>query len=329
MKIPAYLHLDEALTVLSAKSGQTWTQSSFFSLVVDHALPMRSPAPEAARPVIAAGDEYVGANLPYHGQRLAVLSTSQVRNLWLHGETETRFVGLEPGEPGYLDWDKIKARRAVLNRSVCPPEFTGSGAPNGDWHDGEIMGECEVSRFSEVVRVTAMTCLVPRETIEELLAIAAKREDVRATLLDGMVNHPTQEGDPETLPPDVAHPARKEQPAAATIGVALGVIAQAETMGNPATPNALADLFDPVKPAVLERMFPARGKWSEWAERAARNGLKDARDGRAAFNPYRAALWFLQQGEAGWDLARCHRVLVNNLPARSRGEEYRLTGLLD
>ena len=82
--------------------------------------------------------------------------------------------------------------------------------------------------------------------------------------------------------------------------------------------EALAALFDPVTTVVLEKMFPADGKWSGWTERAARNGLIHARIGRGAFNPYQAAMWFLTKREPGWDLARCNRKLADNLPVRSR-----------
>jgi hypothetical protein len=91
----------------------------------------------------------------------------------------------------------------------------------------------------------------------------------------------------------------------------------------------LVKLFDAVTVPTLEKMFPARGKWADWAERAHRNGLITARDGRAMFNPYLAGVWFLGKGLEGWDLARCQRVLANNLPARSRGSEHLLTGGLE
>lgn len=93
--------------------------------------------------------------------------------------------------------------------------------------------------------------------------------------------------------------------------------------------ETLPALFDPVTVEVLEKMFPADGKWKDWAERAARNGLETARSGRAMFNPYGAAMWFLQKGVQGWDLARCHRTLANNLPARSLDNRSMLTGNLD
>jgi len=323
MDIPAFLPLNEALAVLSAASDRTWTRSDFFSFVVDHGLPVRATTPEKARPIIPAGGQYVDANLPYRGRRVAVLSTPQTKDLWLYGEAKTRSVALEPGEPGYLDWDSLKARRAVLNRSTRPPVSPDVGLSDSDWFDGEFMGECEVSLFSEVVRVTDDTCLVPRETIEELLAVVTC-----STLPDAMAIQPAQVDNPKNAAPQAAKVAQEAAAASADIGI----IPSAKTARGPVPPDAtaaLATMFDPVTPAALERMFPAGGKWAEWTERAGRNGLKDAREGRAVFNPYRAALWFLQRGEPGWDLARCHHVLAKNLPARSRGEDYKLTGLLD
>ena len=92
--------------------------------------------------------------------------------------------------------------------------------------------------------------------------------------------------------------------------------------------ETISDLFDPVTVETLEKMFPS-GKWEDWSERAARNGLKDAREGRGMFNPYRAGLFFINQGIAGWDLARVYRVLSSNLPVRSAHEKHRLTGHYD
>lgn len=90
-----------------------------------------------------------------------------------------------------------------------------------------------------------------------------------------------------------------------------------------------AALFDPVPVEALEKMFPAAGKWKGWAGKAKANGLIVARDGRAKFNPYKAAVWFVYRGLQGWDLDRCLRVLTNNLPARSKDDKHLLTGELD
>ena len=89
----------------------------------------------------------------------------------------------------------------------------------------------------------------------------------------------------------------------------------------------LAELFDPVRVEQLEAMFPDDGRWAEYANRAASNALIAARKGRAQFNPYRAARWWLDsKGPTGWKWERCLRVLANNLPARSRDSKHLLTG---
>lgn len=91
----------------------------------------------------------------------------------------------------------------------------------------------------------------------------------------------------------------------------------------------LAALFDPVKVATLEAMFPDK-KWGRYAEKAPRNGLNRARVGRGIFNPYLAARWWLhRQAPADWKWERCVRVLANNLPARSRDSKHLLTGGFD
>lgn len=95
----------------------------------------------------------------------------------------------------------------------------------------------------------------------------------------------------------------------------------------------LAVLFDPVSVAALAKMFPTRkdeqaalDDWKKFANRAARNGLADARAGRRQFNPYKAGLWWLRtQTPTGWDAARLNRVLAKNLPARHRDSSHLLT----
>ncbi len=279
--------------------------------------------------MIAAGEEgFVSAKLPYPGQRLAVLSTPQIKDLWIHGDCLTRSVALEPGEPGYLDWSAVKARREAMNRSAHTPEAWNAKWPDSYWHDGELMGECGVSLFNEAVSVTYDTCRVPSETVEELLAYVAREEGERTgTFVEGS---PTIASDPApdaALSLQVIHDRfSSDEHIAPGSPIVSGHPSEAIMS---AADRSLACLFEPVTLVALERIFPTGGRWKKWGERAARNGLHEARQGKGLFNPYLAAIWFLRQGESDWDLARCHRVLVKNLPARSRGEEYKLTGLLD
>jgi hypothetical protein len=121
-------------------------------------------------------------------------------------------------------------------------------------------------------------------------------------------------------------------------GVASPNVPTAVADSEPDYDEILAALFDPVPVEALEKMFPthpeslkdpSKGKWKNWAERAKRNGLENARQGWAMFNPYKAAVWFVNKGIDGWDLDRCYRRLANNLPARSIDSKYLLTGDLE
>ena len=85
----------------------------------------------------------------------------------------------------------------------------------------------------------------------------------------------------------------------------------------------IAALFDPVKVGQLEAMFPADGQWGKYAERAHRNGLVIAREGRGVFNPVLAADWWVsKQGPSAcsWKWERCLKVLERNLPPRSEAQ---------
>lgn len=94
--------------------------------------------------------------------------------------------------------------------------------------------------------------------------------------------------------------------------------------------ETIAALFDPVGTAQLEKMFPANGSWSKWADKAKANGLTVARVGRSKFNPYLAAQWWLdKQNPYDWDLGKCCRKLANNLPLRSIDKKHLLTGELE
>ncbi len=106
--------------------------------------------------------------------------------------------------------------------------------------------------------------------------------------------------------------------------------AKNETQEGITPEDELAALFEPVSVAALEKMFPDNGRWRNHAERAARNGLSVAREDRGKFNPYLAAIWWLNKKKpSGWDLARVHRTLANNLPARSLDSKHFLIGEIE
>ncbi len=90
----------------------------------------------------------------------------------------------------------------------------------------------------------------------------------------------------------------------------------------------LAALFDPVSVQALETHFP--GDWTTWAQRPKRHGLDLARRGRKKYNPYVAAIWWLDKCPTEkWAIDRVYRTLVHFLPARSRDSKHLLTGELD
>lgn len=146
----------------------------------------------------------------------------------------------------------------------------------------------------------------------------AKRKDlgeyIFATLGDSLSS---VLGEADELPDPVAEPPMKSAPPAT---------APSPRAAGPSPEDYLlriAALFDPVKVAQLETMFPSKGQWGKYAERAQRNGLVKARAGRRAFNPALAAEWWLSTqgpGPRDWDRERCREVLGRNLPPRSEAQ---------
>jgi len=124
-------------------------------------------------------------------------------------------------------------------------------------------------------------------------------------------------GEADEQPNPVAEPPVKAAPTATAPSPG------AERPSTEADLLQLAALFDPVKVAQLEAMFPSNDQWGKYAERAQRNGLVKARAGRRAFNPVLAAEWWLSTqgpGPRGWDRERCREVLERNLPPRSEAQ---------
>lgn len=140
------------------------------------------------------------------------------------------------------------------------------------------------------------------------------------------------QAEPDAMGEAVAHPSQGMEPPDVEIPAPATRQLPDETVPQPGENDAeteLAALFDPVKVATLEAMFPDE-KWGRYAEKAPRNGLNGARVGRGIFNPYLAARWWLhRQAPAGWKWERCVRVLANNLPVRSRDSTHLLTGDFD
>jgi hypothetical protein len=133
----------------------------------------------------------------------------------------------------------------------------------------------------------------------------------------------------QSIPQELAALAKDNPQAAPAATVEALLITTPAADEEPDPDEKLSALFDPVPAEALEKMFPAKGKWKSWAEKAKSNGLIDARIKRGMFNPYKAAVWFVNRGMEGWDLSRCYRTLANNLPARSIDDKHLLTHSLN
>jgi hypothetical protein len=97
----------------------------------------------------------------------------------------------------------------------------------------------------------------------------------------------------------------------------------------------LAALFDGVKKQQLAAMFHELNSdsekdlelWTSYIKEANHNGLDAARTSHGKYNPYKAGYWWLnKKGPTGWRSEQLDRRLAKNLPARSKGQESRLTG---
>lgn len=106
------------------------------------------------------------------------------------------------------------------------------------------------------------------------------------------------------------------------------------TLNEQSLDDEIASWFDSVSYKQLAAMFKEHSDtksneeiWKSYAAEARNNELKAARVERAKFNPYRAGKWWLdRKNPTGWDTARLHRTLANNLPTRSLEHKPRLTG---
>lgn len=213
------------------------------------------------------------------------------------------FSGYPPGT-----WDFVQAKSLfTLMGTWCTQHLIGARAQTqsgGAVLPGTDEGDVDPSRIADDPDLASWWVQANSHTAFELLFYEAVR-DKKLRVLDAISRFPLK---------DLPSKAQER----------FEALSRGENGGSNdhrAKPeDIISALFDPVKIEVLEKMFPANGKWVGWAERASTNGLKFARSQHGKYNPYLAALWFLNQGLSGWDMARLNRVLANNLPARSKDE---------
>ena len=165
--------LQEALKILSDRTGAVWTRDNLLQAIIKHSLPLRATTPNGCREVIySMGEEYESGFPELGHRRHALLMTSAVRNLATHGAASSEMVALEPGDPGFQSWAEIKARRLVLDYANHSSQDWEALWPESKWVDGDYMGESSDVTLSVSVSVNDQTCRVPVEAIEELLALS-------------------------------------------------------------------------------------------------------------------------------------------------------------
>jgi len=176
--------LADAIAMLSSQIGRDVSRDTFFQSVVEHSLPLYAATPPDARCAYLAAT--VNARLAaedFNGypRPLAVLMPPDIRDLWVHGSATTKRIAVYPGQPDFMTWEAIKARRDELRQlDMAGP----AGAPQSNvagqkpekvlvpmWlpEDDELMGQSDVVCFWDPILVTDQNCRVPPHTLSELL----------------------------------------------------------------------------------------------------------------------------------------------------------------
>lgn len=200
--------------------------------------------------------------------------------------------------------------------------------------DGDIEWRIRTDEKGEVIASAIRAGTIKTTEVE---CFDKKRFDFKRTRinksdwLDWCRNHGYSELADRFTCPSNASPQETAEEMEAVAGTSLSSVdIEEQATANVDHNETLAALFDPLPVEALAKIFMTDvTQWEKWAERADRNGLKSARQGRKIFNPYKAGMWFVRNGAEGWDDARLYRTLANNLPARSRDNKHLLTGDLD
>lgn len=85
-------------------------------------------------------------------------------------------------------------------------------------------------------------------------------------------------------------------------------------------------LFDPMNQKAIKLLFNrvTESDWTEYFNRAARNGLKDIREKGGRYNPAKIGEWLVKNGL--YTQEQVDRKLANNLPDRSKDKKCLITG---
>ena len=96
--------------------------------------------------------------------------------------------------------------------------------------------------------------------------------------------------------------------------------------------SEICDLFNPMNRKAIMTLFYKISKddWVKYFGRAARNKLKEAREGKTKpyqYNPVKVSNWLVKKGLCSQE--HVNRKLAKNLPERSKDKKYLITEELD
>lgn len=246
-------------------------------------------------------------------------------------------------KPNWCVWlsrKKVKVWQAcVLSiglepASMEPEDFGGmDGNGTGPYFTSESFPNPEAKKeYQDLVEILSEN-LFDREYFSAGDIILGKGAGLCSVRLDEFAKWATSKAKWLDLPPELA---------GLVINKSNGNSAKTQAKAAPApvalteqsVDGEIASWFDGVGYEQLAAMFkehsdPKKNNaiWKSYADEAHKNGLKAARVLRGKFNPYRAGQWWLdRKNPTGWDTARLHRTLANNLPAQSLEHKPRLTG---
>lgn len=194
---------------------------------------------------------------------------------------------------------ELTLQAAIPTDSLTQPKDGKGFGLNMVFFDGVVdldSLDCRALQAQGSIKVSEVESIGVLRQLDRTVTITYDDVRIKKDVLERYVAKHTRSELSRQAQVDIAAPYRANEKAAPP-----GALTRLPEVTVDTDDGNIARLFDPVKTAQLEAMFPDGGRWAAHAERAARNGLKNAaKVGNGLFNPYRAAAWWLTTGPGGW-----------------------------
>jgi hypothetical protein len=227
----------------------------------------------------------------------------------------------------------------VLIVSYARPALTGTGV----WAGADPDAAAKLQRQDAEVRpstkeledfaaLLAQVTPLPASTASEdlwciearlskLCRSAKQMQDEADDMGEGTPEHAQKAKDIHKIKRTIAD---QEAHAEALVTHATGMASVVASSATDAV-RELASCFQPVGWRALAAMLPAANggetseqRWEKWADKAARDGLATARDGRGVFNPYLAGRWMLTHGGTNMTEGKLMKTLIPHVAPHAR-----------